>query len=224
MNLTVNDQNKALVHYPSLADTQTMLRPQIWDPSWECWCFSEPLTGFSSICHLPTTTRQKFPWSSSHLKFPPSQAGSTHQVCTLHHKLWHGQGLSRSIHPWTGRKHCLEGQQWSGEWWLLPASLWARPGCRSWTHRQQRDTQAAHWGFHWEAAAYLWHCLWGWLEDLTGLRNSTRYPNAIILQGKCLSGCEHAVLIPRPSSSWIHPGRAVNSLITPRHTKEVLTL
>lgn len=81
----------------------------------------------------------------------------------------------------------------------------------------QRDTQAAHWRFHWrDRSCCLSVTLFaGSAGRLRGLRNSTRYPSVIVLQGKRWSHCEHAVLLPMPSSSWILPRRAVTSPITP---------
>lgn len=76
----------------------------------------------------------------------------------------------------------------------------------------QRCTQAAYQGFHWRdrRCCLSAACLWGWdtAGRLTGLRNSTQYPNAIVLWGKCWSHCERTVLLPSPSSSWIHPRKA----------------
>lgn len=50
----------------------------------------------------------------------------------------------------------------------------------------QKGTQAAHWGFHWrDGSCCLSVTLFmGSAGRLTGLRNSTRYPNVIVLQGK----------------------------------------
>lgn len=71
----------------------------------------------------------------------PSLKDPTHQVCTPHQELWHGQGSpGASLQPRPGTRHCPEGQQCSGEWWLLPASFWARPGCR-FGHTGSRETR-----------------------------------------------------------------------------------
>lgn len=160
------------------------------------------------LCNHPTTPRlncASLSPTTPQAALPP-HGDPTQQIYTPHRGFWHGQVL-------------------------LPAFLLGQ-GAEAGASRHayaQRSTQAAHQGFHWrDGSCHLFVTLFmGSAGRLAGLRNSTRYPNAIVLQGKRWSHCEHAVLLPKPSGSWIHPSRAVNSLVTPKHTtscKEVLTL
>lgn len=143
---------------------------------------------------------------------------------TLHSMDWCALALlelsrnSLSNHQYGTKQCCQECQQKVGKGWFLHTLLPSRisvqkvretgmPTCSD-AHRQLTRVCIGMT----EAVAYL-QLVYGAgpmcsVGRLTGLRNFTQYPNAVVLWGKYWSHCERTVLLPSPSSSWIHPRKA----------------
>lgn len=164
-----------------------------------------PMDGICHLCNFPSalSTNTRLPWAPSHCR----SSSLPHEPCISDIYIM-GFGNAGAL-----QKELIQRPVWDKA--ALPRmSAVGREGvvspCSSSQQDQraevqrnrhaymQRCTQAAHQGFHWRdrSCCLSVACLWGRATAgrLKGLKNSTQYPNTIVLWGKCQSHCEHTVL------------------------------